>query len=224
MRALAWVAISVLCLSGCATGAQQQAARMNEAAQIMVADGNAARARAVALPSYQALKDKLPPLDGSPPSMELLTNTSKPNVEDSSALLEFHREGLSPWRAVTLQDFAKMHPAYAAVAAEAYAAADQQYARLVRREITWGENATASAQRTTALRAELTRVGRQIQAELANAHTYEIQQRQAAAAALSNWAYQQQVLSQNQQVINAANRPRMTNCQYVGTYLNCTTF
>ena len=38
------------------------------------------------------------------------------------------------------------------------------------------------------------------------------------------WAYQQQVLQQNQQAINAANRPRMTNCQYVGTYLNCTTF
>jgi len=29
---------------------------------------------------------------------------------------------------------------------------------------------------------------------------------------------------QNQQMINAMNQPRMTNCQYVGTYLNCTTF
>jgi hypothetical protein len=110
MKALAWVAISVLCLSACATGAQQQAARMNEAAQATKADLIAARDRAAALPSYQALKDKLPPLDGSPPSMELLTNASKPNVEDSSALLEFHREGFSPWRAVTLQDFAKVVP------------------------------------------------------------------------------------------------------------------
>lgn len=197
---------------------------MNEAVQATKADLIAARDRAAALPSYQALKDKLPPLDGSPPSMELLTNASKPNVEDSSALLEFHREGLSPWRAVTLQDFAKVHPAYAAVAAEAYAAADQQYARLVRRESTWGEYATMSAQRTTAMRGALLRVDQQIKAELNNAHAYEIQQRQAAAAALSNWAYQQQVLLQNQQAINAANRPRMTNCQYVGTYLNCTTF
>ena len=37
-------------------------------------------------------------------------------------------------------------------------------------------------------------------------------------------AYQQQVLLQNQQAINAMNQPRMTNCQYVGTMLNCTTF
>jgi hypothetical protein len=223
MRVLALV-VALFAVGGCATGAQQQAARMNEAAQVMVADANAARARATALPSYQALKDKLPPLDGSPPSMALLTDTSRPNSEEVVALLEFHRDGLSAWRAVMLQDFAKVHPAYAAVAAETYAAADQQYARLVRRETTWGEYATMSAQRTTALRGELTRVGQQIKSELANAHAYEIQQRQAAAAAFSQWAYQQQVLQQNQQAINAVNRPRMTNCQYVGTYLNCTTF
>jgi hypothetical protein len=224
MRALAWVAISVLCLSACATGAQQQAARINEAVQVTKADLIAARDRAAALPSYQALKDKIPPLDGSSPSMALQTDTSKPNAEDVAALLEFHRDGLSPWRAVVLQDFAKVHPAYAAVAAETYVAADQQYARLVRREISWGDYATSSAQRTTAMRAALLRVDQQIKTELTNAHAYEIQQRQAAAAALSNWAYQQQVLLQNQQAINAANRPRMTNCQYVGTYLNCTTF
>jgi len=44
------------------------------------------------------------------------------------------------------------------------------------------------------------------------------------AAAFSQWAYQQQVLLQNQQMINAMGQPRMTNCQYVGTMLNCTTF
>lgn len=224
MRALAWVAISVLCLSGCATGAQQQAAKMNEAAKAAISDGTVARDRAAALPSYQVLKDKIPPLDGSPSSMALQTNTSKPDAEEVAALLEFHRDGLSPWRAVALQDWAKVHPAYAAVAAETYAAADQQYARLVHRELSWGEYATFSAQRITAFRAAVTRIDQRIKAELGNAHAYEIQQRQAAAAAFSQWAYQQQVLQQNQQAINAANRPRMTNCQYVGTYLNCTTF
>jgi hypothetical protein len=108
MRALAWAAISLLCLSGCATGAQQQAAKMNEAAKAAISDATAARDRAAALPSYQALKDKIPPLDGSPSSMALQTNASKPNAEDVAALLEFHRDGLSPWRAVVLQDFAKV--------------------------------------------------------------------------------------------------------------------
>jgi hypothetical protein len=224
MRVLAWVVISTLFLSACATGAQQQATRMNEAMQATKADAIAARDRAATLPSYLALKDKIPPLDGSPPSMVLQTDTSKPNAEEVAALLEFHRDGLSPWRAVVLQDFAKVHPAYAAVAAETYATADQQYARLVRREISWGDYATSAAQRNTAMRGALMRVDQQIKTELNNAHAYEIQQRQAAAAALSNWAYQQQVLLQNQQAINAANRPRTTNCQYVGAYLNCTTF
>ena len=42
--------------------------------------------------------------------------------------------------------------------------------------------------------------------------------------ALQNWAYQQQILQQNQQLINAYNQPRMTNCQYAGAMLNCSTF
>jgi hypothetical protein len=67
MKACLSAGIVVLSLSACATGAQKQAARMSEAAQVVVADANAARAQAAALPSYQALKDRLPPLDGSPP-------------------------------------------------------------------------------------------------------------------------------------------------------------
>jgi hypothetical protein len=67
MRALAWVAISLLCLSACATGAQQQAAKMNDAAKAAYVEAGAARDRAAALPSYQAIKDKIPPLDGSAP-------------------------------------------------------------------------------------------------------------------------------------------------------------
>jgi hypothetical protein len=67
-------------------------------------------------------------------------------------------------------------------------------------------------------------VNREIASGLEKSHSAELARRQAAATALSNWAYQQQILLQNQQAINAMNQPRMTNCQYIGAMLNCTTF
>ena len=116
-----------------------------------------------------------------------------------------------------LQGAAKVHPAYAAVFAESYAAADQQYAKLVRREISWGDYATFSVQRYAALRSEVAKTDQQVKAQLDNAHRYEIQQRQAAAAAFSQWAYQQQVIA-------AMNRPVSTNCTRIGYTVNCTSY
>ena len=54
--------------------------------------------------------------------------------------------------------------------------------------------------------------------------TLVVQQRDAAAANAYNIYATQTMLNQNQQMINARNQPRMTNCQYVGAMLNCTTF
>jgi hypothetical protein len=67
-------------------------------------------------------------------------------------------------------------------------------------------------------------MGLQLDGDLAQAHQYEIQQRQAALSALSQWAYQQQVVMQNQQMINAMNRPVMTSCRYIGATLNCASY
>ena len=72
--------------------------------------------------------------------------------------------------------------------------------------------------------AKASTIGRAVVSGLQKSHDAEIAQRREAAAALSNWSYQQQVLLQNQQMINAINRPRMTTCQYVGAYLQCSTF
>jgi hypothetical protein len=110
------------------------------------------------------------------------------------------------------------------VLANSYAKSDANYLALAERKITWGEFNTATVAARNELTASLQAVGQAIDTKLQNAHAAEVQQRQAAAAALGNWAYQQQVLLQNQQAINAANRPRTTSCQYVGAYLNCTTF
>jgi hypothetical protein len=215
------LAIGLLCLSACATIAQRQAARMNEATLAAISDATAARTRAMALPSYRILKDKLAPLDGSPPSMALLANRDRPNPEEVAALLEFHHDGLSPWRTLLLQDLAKVHPALVAAMAETATESDREYARLVRGEISWGEAAAGSTQRSAELKVKLMRIGREIDTRLTVAHAYELQQRQAAMVAagqaLQQWGAQQQS-------IYGPNRPHAVNCQYVGTMLNCNSF
>jgi hypothetical protein len=59
----------------------------------------------------------------------------------------------------------------------------------------------------------------QLVQELAASHQAELAQRQAAANAVSQWGYQQQMLWQNQQLIN---RPVITNCDRWGSSITCT--
>jgi hypothetical protein len=50
--------------------------------------------------------------------------------------------------------------------------------------------------------------------DLLAAQQAELQQRAAAAMALQQWSYQQQVL-------NSLNRPTSTNCSVTSGYINC---
>jgi hypothetical protein len=223
MRALALVA-ALFVLAGCSTQAEQESSKINDALGRQKAAVDACVARIAQSDEYRALKDKLPPLDGSPPSMALQTDATTPTKEQSALLLAYHRDQLSPCRKVTVEGYAAAHPAFAVVMARTYAESDASFAQLVQAKITWGQFATESQQRVQASRGQIRQVRGQIQATLTDSHRYEVQQRQAAAAAFSQWNYQQQVLLQNQQMINAMGQPRMTNCQYVGTMLNCTSF
>jgi hypothetical protein len=179
MRASRLLSISFLTLAGCATSTQQEKDRLDAAATHAISEINACRAREEALPAYQALKDKLPPLDGAVPSPELQANKAKPEPEDVPLLLAFHRDGMMPCRKITLDNIAKVNPALAPPIVEAHAASDESYGRLVRREIGWGDFAMGNYQRTAALRAELLNVGAKIDEQRALREVRELQRRQA---------------------------------------------
>jgi hypothetical protein len=155
--------------------------------------------------------------------MEALSQSS-PTTEEAAAMLQLHSEYLTPCRKLVLQSAGDIHPALVTVMAESYARSDANYARLVTYKISWGEFVTEIEAGLNQRKAQLAQVGASIGKNLNQAHNAEVARYQAASAALAQWGYQQQVLAQNQQAINAMNRPRMTNCQYVGTYLSCTTF
>jgi hypothetical protein len=216
------VLLSLLGVAGCATAAQQESARLTQTNAEGVKAATACFDRVKASEPYQALKDKFGG-DGQS-SLAMKTNAEKATPAEARLVLALHQEYLMPCRKMNLENFGKVHPSIAMALAENYTKADANYAALVTYKETWGEFVTERDALGVQLQARLASASAAINRDLNASHNTEVAQRQAAAAALQNWAYQQQVLLQNQQAINAANRPRMTNCQYVGTYLNCTTF
>jgi hypothetical protein len=216
-------AILTLALAGCAPQTDREKSSMVAAGEPVTPGVKACLERSAGLPSYQALKDKLPPDDDLAPSMEMQTNTGKPTPEEIQLLLEYHQDGLTPCRKLALLDLGGINPILAAPLAEGYADADASYVRLIQGQITWGGYATAAYVRHLMVSRKLTFANAQIDRKQEISQTQEIQRRQVAAAAMGQWAHQQQVLNQQQQMINAKSRPVTTNCSYNGPLLNCTT-
>jgi hypothetical protein len=223
MRTLALV-IVLFALGGCATQAQSEYERMGQAAAKAKANGQACLRQLTASAEYQEVGPLLPPFDGTLPSIELRNNRSVPSPDQSQTLMRLYNGHIRPCRDAATADISAVHPAYASVNTEVNAVWDEGYAKLTNREVTWGAFAAFDAALTAEQRKRISEASQRIVGNLQTQHAGEIQQRQAAAAAFQQFAYQQQVILQNQQMINAMNQPRMTNCQYVGTYLNCTTF
>jgi hypothetical protein len=116
------------------------------------------------------------------------------------------------------------HPALAAVGSEVVAVLNQGYAKLASREVSWGAYAQFSAQVNAEAEKQWAAATQRIQSGLEAQHSAGMRQRQAAIANAYNVYATQTLLNQNQQMINAYNRPRSTNCSVVGGYLNCTTY
>ena len=100
--------------------------------------------------AYRAIKNRLPPTDGSAPSEVLLANATVPTDQEVQYLNSFHHQ-LGQCRQLVLQA-ASAQPSTVAAYAQLYADIDAAFARLVRREMTWGQYAQAGARSLAAFR------------------------------------------------------------------------
>jgi hypothetical protein len=211
MRFARACALVLLALGGCTTQAEKEVARMNAVHVEGLHKVEACVARLEAMPSYLALKDKLPP-NGSNATiaMEVLTNGKRPNLEESAMLLELHRDGYSPCRKLSLDEQTRTNAAFGPPLASLYAKVDARHARLVKREISWGEYAAGVNEDRAAYRVEFQQTAARVNADLRQAHDAEVQRNanamRAAAASID------------------ANRPRTTYCTGVAPYITCTTY
>jgi hypothetical protein len=123
-----------------------------------------------------------------------------------------------------IEDFSKIHPEYAAYLAKMFAEADADLVKAINKKFTIGEINQRTVDRNIRWNEEFSEIGRRIESHFNKAHEYELLQRQTATRALQIWSSQQQILYNQQRLLDANTRPRMTNCRYVGDALNCVSF
>lgn len=219
---LGWLALVV---AGCAqnqTQAQREAARQITA----VYDGDRAYRQcrqqiAPALSQYEAVRQKLPRGGDNSITLDMKADESVPTPAEVVDLVEVYRI-TAPCNGVLLQAAAEADPEMAAILAPSYAAMDNEYLRLVRRQVSFGQYAQAHERISNQLRSDLARQEADSRARLESAHNAERQQQQAASTAvLAQWDAQQRAIYQQSP---RPGRPIITNCGYVGQYLNCTTY
>lgn len=216
-----------LLLGACATQAQKRDAEMS---QSMRQDGpvlDACIAKMKASPEYAALSGKIR-LWGGMPTLAQQTDASLATAEDAALLRSYHQQYLMPCRQISIDMVNKLSASYAPILVDRYAKTDAVYASLVTQKATWGDANKALAAIEADASTRMTAAMAETKAALNASHQAELNRRAQAAQALgasmvtmsNNMAIQQQ----NQQMINAMNRPRTTNCQYVGAMLQCSTF
>ena len=212
-------AIVTVAVAGCQTGAQKKQQAMLDNVAAARAATEPCFAEVESHPEFQGILAKMPPRGNESPPLAMLANQDRPTDAEIAALYAFH-QAQQPCRKIALESVGRIHPAVVSVFVEGYSRLDREYVRLVRRESCWGDFAQAREALKTELAAKLQAVGDEIDRQLANEQTYELQQRQQASERLMQWSAQQQLLYQQQQYLN---RPKLTSCDYQGHFLNCTT-
>lgn len=213
-RALPLLLVCVLV--GCATAAQREASRLAQETREAQARVNPCWDAVAKHPSAVALMDKSPPADANVSTpLALLADTSKPTAEQIRHVFAVHAE-MQRCRKLTLESVGRIHPELVRIWSETYAAQDNLYLRLVKREVTWGENARALLEARRASANKLNAWQARITQQLANDHAYEIQQRQQAAQTLALWGLYLIQLEQQRQTVAPSAQPVTMHCNYTG--------
>lgn len=221
-KAMVVICSALLFLGGCATQAERQVQQMTvewEDAQRKV---NNCMKQARTTNEYQTLNKKFILDIPDPAAAQKMAIQEFASQEDKQNAI-LYRATFNPCVEIALTEWGQVHPAYAVAIAEYISQIDEGVSYLLTDKFTIGEYNIFTSRLSVAYERNLQQVNDSIQNNLSRSHQYEMEQRARAVAAFQNWNYQQQQLNQQQQMINAVNRPRTTTCSYIGRFLNCTT-
>lgn len=164
MKAI-FLGIAFLAIGGCASRTPTEAARVHGIAATEAPAIDACWRKVLTSPQHQALKEKMGDHADSPTSA-MKSNREKATLQDAALLLLLQQDYLGPCRKMALAAAAQVHPAIVAILTDSYARSDANTARLVRRDISWGEYVSENQAIVTHRRAELLAAGEAMQREL----------------------------------------------------------
>jgi hypothetical protein len=164
MKAI-FLGIALLAIGGCASRTPPEAARVHGIAATDAPAIDACWRKVLSSPQHQALREKMGDHADSP-TAAMKSNPAKATPQEAALLQSLQQDYLAPCRRMALQSAAKVHPAIVAILTDSYARADANTARLIDREITWGEYVAENQAIVTHRRAELLAAGERIQHDL----------------------------------------------------------
>ena len=156
--------IALLAIAGCGGKTPAEAARVHGIAATDAPGIDACWRKALISPQHQALKDKMGDHADSP-TAAMKSNPARATPQEAGLLRSLQQDYLAPCRTMALASAAKVHPDIVAILTDSYARADANTARLVAREITWGEYVSENQSIVTHRRAELLAAGEAMQRE-----------------------------------------------------------
>lgn len=161
MKAI-FLGIALLTIGGCAATTPPEAARVHGIAATDAPAIDACWRKVLASPQHQSLRDRMGDHADSP-TAAMKSNPAKATPQEAALLQSLQHDYLAPCRKMALQSAAKVNPTIVAILAESYARADANTARLVARDITWGEFVSENQAIVTHRRAELLAAGEALQ-------------------------------------------------------------
>lgn len=208
------IAAAVLALSGCVTD-QSPTVAQREARDVASTLDEARRQaedctrRIESSAEYERLSDRFALRK---PAMAILADKRRPTESDSVTLLTIHKM-VAACRSANIHMFGMAHPAYAEGLVVTFAEADIEFARLVRRDISWGQYAELIVQRNVRLDDRFREASQKVRSSLNESHAAEMRDRESAQRAFAAWAAAQR-----------ANLPVVTTCNYAGAMITCQSF
>jgi hypothetical protein len=204
--------MSFILLVSCSTASQRQEAFINENMTATYQKSEACIQRANTNPAYQSIAEHMPL--NSKATLEQLADNGKPTDKDIKVIIALHNEK-EPCRVQLIQDEMKILPGLVPIDIKYFHEKDLIAVDLIQRKITWGEANKKYMASKVEYQAKFRAFVDQLYRDLNASHRAELAQRQAAYNALSQWSYQQQVLRQNQELIDAQRNNNMMHCTMV---------
>ena len=161
MNAL-FLGIALLAIGGCTSTTPPEAVRVHGIAATDAPSIDACWRKVLGSPQHQALRARMGDHADSP-TAAMKNNREKATPQEAALLQSLQQDYLAPCRKMALAAAAKVHPAVVAILTDSYARADANTARLIDREITWGEYVSENQAIVTHRRAELLAAGEVMQ-------------------------------------------------------------
>jgi len=199
-------------LAGCTTAAQRQYQAISTNTQDAAAKLMACGIEVYNSPEYAPLRRHVP-LRTTDFTLEQLSDPAKATSEEIAIIKATHPR-LQQCGQSALEQIAQTTPTIVPIALALIDKSENSLVDLLQRKQSWGDHVRRVKTAYTEASEQYTQESQRIVSGLERSHEAELARRQAALNALAQWA-------QTQQVINAMNRPIVTNCAGMGSMVNC---